>query len=183
MKYVALLRGINVGGKNKVAMAELKSCLELAGYANVKTFLNSGNVVFSSESFDQQEIAKHIEQLLIKYFTFDSDLIKVLVLSEEDLQQVVSGAPKNFGKEPGLYHSDVVFLIGLKPETVADHFVLNPEVDSIWQGTKVFYFRRLSDLRTKSRLNQIIGKPSYKSMTVRTWNTVVKLVALLEQAV
>ena len=58
MKYVALLRGINVGGNNKVSMTELKTCLEEAGFENVSTYINSGNVLFESEANDAVKLAQ-----------------------------------------------------------------------------------------------------------------------------
>lgn len=65
MNYVALLRGVNVGGKNKVSMSELKVCFEDLGYQNVSTYINSGNILFTS-SKSAAALAKEIEATLIK---------------------------------------------------------------------------------------------------------------------
>lgn len=179
MKYVALLRGVNVGGKNTIAMKDLSVCLEGAGFSGVKTFLNSGNVLFESEITDKNLIAAQIEKLLITNFQFDSSLIKVLVLSSKDLAQIVEEAPKGFGTQPENYHTDVVFFINETSKNSLELFDLNPAVDSVWEGNGVVYFQRLSALRTKSRLSKVMAKPIYKSLTIRTWNTTTKLLKLI----
>jgi uncharacterized protein (DUF1697 family) len=180
MNYLTLFRGVNVGGKNKLSMAELKVCLSELGLKNVATYINSGNAVFESDE-PAEKIAKTIEATLVKKFKFDSDLIKVLVLSKSDLAGIVSDAPKGFGQQPDVYYSDVAFLIDVDAKEAFDAFELNPDVDAIWLGKGVVYYRRLGALRTKSRLSRVIGKPVYKSMTVRSWNTVARLFTLLSR--
>src|ERR1051325_1258693 len=112
MKFVALLRGINVGGKNKVPMSELKSCFEELGYENIQTYIASGNVIFESKK-SSAKLTDEIQEALPKKFKLDSERITVLVLSEEQLKKVISQAPKGFGTEPGKYHSDAIFLMGI----------------------------------------------------------------------
>ena len=172
--YVVLLRGINVGGKNKVSMAALKECLEKLGHTQVTTYINSGNVVLQSGK-RADEIKDQIEEVLPKTFKLDSELIKVLVLTSSQLQAVVNNKPKGFGDEPATYYSDVIFLMDI---TVADTMpIFNPRegVDKVWPGNGVVYSQRLGVERTKSRLNAIMSSPLYKSMTIRSWNTTLKL--------
>lgn len=180
MKYVALLRGINVGGKNTVSMAELKICFEDLGYQDVSTYINSGNVIFSS-SKNESKLAKEIEAKLVSSFKFDSELIKTLVISKNNLKKVVEGAPNGFGQHSETFHSDVVFLIGHSSISILEQFECNPEVDSIWEGKGVVYFQRLSSKRAKSKLSKIVAKPVYKSMTIRTWGTVNKLIDQIDK--
>ena len=179
MKYAVLLRGVNVGGKNKISMSVLKSSLEEADFKDVVTLLNSGNVVISHSSSNKKQIAKKIENLLTQNFTFDSELIKVLVLNSDELEAVIKNAPAHFGSQPEKYHNDVVYMIDVDTEEAFKIFNINPEVDSVWKGDGVIYFQRLSEKRTKSKLSRIISTPIYKSMTIRTWNTTVKLLDLL----
>jgi uncharacterized protein (DUF1697 family) len=177
--YVVLLRGINVGGKNTISMAELKGSLEELGYKTVASYINSGNILLDSDQTHQQ-IASCIEELLPLKFKLDSSIIKVLVLDEAGLRAVVDHAPKGFGAEPAKYHSDVVFLMGITAEEALPVFSPKEGVDRIWPGQGVVYSQRLSAQRTKSRLNKIVGTPAYKSMTIRNWNTTTKLLSLLE---
>ena len=179
MKFLALLRGINVGGKNKVSMAELKTCFEQLGCQNVKTYINSGNVLFESDK-SAVSVAKQIEELLPKKFHLDSELIKVLVLSESELQSVVEHAPKGFGQEPATYYSDVIFLMGITVNDAMPVFSPREGVDKVWKGTNVIYSQRLGAERVKSRLSKIVGTTPYKSMTIRSWGTTTKLLQLLQ---
>jgi uncharacterized protein (DUF1697 family) len=125
------------------------------------------------------EIKDSIEQLLVKEFTLDDKLIKILVLSQPQLQAIVDNKPKGFGNEPDTYYYDAIFLIDI--DTVTAMTVFNPKdgVDRLWSGDGVVYLARLSSMRTKSHLNRIVGTPTYKSMTIRSWNTTTKLLSLL----
>lgn len=178
--YVVLLRGINVGGKNKMPMAALRRGLEVQGFENVATYIQSGNVLLRS-GLDAQAIGATVEQLLVDNFALDSALIRVLVLSEQQLQAVIDGKPAGFGDEPEKYYSDVIFLMGIASDEAMAVFDPRDGVDQIWAGPGVVYSQRLSALRTQSRLNKIIGTPAYQSMTIRNWNTTTKLLALLQQ--
>ena len=178
--YVALLRGINVGGKNKVSMAELRGVLEKLGYTSVMTYINSGNVILKSEK-DPDAIAREIEQAILANFALDSKLIRVHVLSYDELKAVVDNKPQGFGDEPTLYHSDAIFLIGFDVNEAMQVFDPREGIDKVWPGEGVIYSQRLSAERTKSRLGKIIGTKPYGSMTIRSWNTTTKLLGLLNK--
>ncbi|HVF69754.1 MAG TPA: hypothetical protein VNA13_04295, partial [Xanthomonadales bacterium] len=78
------------------------------------------------------------------------------------------------------YYSDVIFLIDVTADEAYKAFEPNPEVDAVWPGTGVIYHRRLIAQLTKSRMSKIIGKPIYKRMTIRSWNTTTKLLSLMK---
>ena len=179
-KYVVLLRGINVGGKNKVPMARLRELLEELGYSGVSTNIASGNVFVSSD-LAANEIKRQIEEALPKAFHLDSELVAVLVLSESQLRAVVKNKPKGFGDAPGTYHSDAIFLIDIDAKTALAVFDPRPGVDAVWAGKGVIYSQRLSAERTRSRLGKIAGTPAYKSMTIRSWQTTLALLERLER--
>lgn len=179
MLYLALLRGINVGGKNKIPMADLRACLERLGFQGVRTYIASGNAMFEAGGA-AEEVAGRIEGALTEEFEIDSDLIRALVLSHEDLRAVVTQAPEGFGQQPDTYHSDVAFLLGMSPAEVMGQLDFHPEVDKGWRGPDVVYYQRLSAKRTKSRFSKIVAKPVYQHMTIRSWSTTTKLLALLD---
>jgi len=160
-------------------MAELKSCLEKLGFSNVTTYIASGNVLLQSEK-SAQEVKEQIEKALPTSFKLDSELIKVLVLTADQLQAIVDNKPKGFGEHADTYHSDAVFLVDIGIAEAMRVFDPRAGVDTIWQGEGVIYSQRLSALRTKSRLNKIVGTPAYKSMTIRTWNTAEKLLEIIK---
>jgi uncharacterized protein (DUF1697 family) len=178
--YIILLRGINVGGKNKVSMAALRKCLEELGFSDVSTYIASGNVILKSD-ISAAKIKAQIEEILPKSFKLDEELIKVLVLTHKQFQAVVDNKPKGFGEQPEKYHSDAIFLMDITPKEALPVFTPREGVDRIWPGDGVIYSQRLSAERTKSRLGKIVGTLPYKSMTIRSWNTTTKLLKLLDE--
>ena len=176
-RYVALLRGFNVGGRNKVAMADLRTAFEDAGYGTVRTYIQSGNVLFSSASV-RKSLEPDIERLLETRFAVP---VVVVVRAHAQLDDVVAKAPAGFGAAPATYHSDVVFLKAPLTATKAMRVVgLREGVDRAWPGAGVLYFERLSATLSKSRMSTIVSKPEYQQMTIRSWTTTTKLLALLD---
>ena len=178
-RYLVLLRGINVGGRNKVPMAALRELLESHGHTKVSTYIASGNVILSSDR-SAAAIKRELEEALPKTFKLDSELIAVLVLTRAQLRAVVRDRPKGFGDKPDTYHSDAVFLMGIDAPTAMKVFDPRPGVDEVWPGKGVIYSQRLSAQRTKSRLGKIVGTPAYKSMTIRSWATTMALLERME---
>jgi uncharacterized protein (DUF1697 family) len=179
--YVILLRGINVGGKNKVPMAALRECLSGLGFANVSTYIASGNVMLQSDR-SSADIQTQIELVLPTSFELDAELIRVLALSRDQLRAVVANKPEGFGEQPEKHHSDAIFLMGIDPAEAMRVFAPREGVDRVWPGDGVIYSQRLTAERTKSRLSKIVGTPAYKSMTIRSWSTTTKLLELLEKS-
>ena len=178
--YVILLRGINVGGKNKIPMSGLKKCLEGLGFSNVSTYIASGNVILKSD-IRAKDVKAQIEEVLPESFKLDNELIKVLVLTRDQFQAIIDHKPKGFGEQPEKYHSDAIFLMEIDSAQAMPVFDPRKGVDKVWPGEGVIYSQRLSSQRTKSRLSKIMGTPAYKSMTIRSWNTTTKLLNMLEE--
>ncbi|HUS61885.1 MAG TPA: DUF1697 domain-containing protein [Acidimicrobiales bacterium] len=177
-RYVALLRGINVGGRNIISMADLRGAFEAAGYGAVRTYIQSGNVLFESDS-PSGALEDDLERVLERRFGMP---LVGLVRSMAQLRAIVTKAPDGFGTQPDTYHSDVIFLKA-PLTTVGAMGALNPRegVDQVWAGRGVLYFARRSELRTQSRLSRITGTPQYQQMTIRTWTTTTKLLDLLDE--
>jgi uncharacterized protein (DUF1697 family) len=176
-RYVALLRGINVGGRNKVAMADLREAFESYGFESVSTYIQSGNVLFSSD-VSRTTLESEIEAALEARFGIP---LVVVVRSHREFKAVVDKAPDGFGTKPDTYHSDVIFLKSPLTATQAMTVVdLRDGVDQAWPGSDVLYFARLSARRTQSRMSKIVGTPEYMLMTIRSWTTTTKLLALLD---
>jgi uncharacterized protein (DUF1697 family) len=170
------LRGINVGGRNKVPMADLRAAVKDAGHTDVATYIQSGNVVFSSTR-PRAEVEADLESVLERRFGFP---LVVVVRSRAQLRAVVEHAPRGFGKRPDEYHSDVIFLRSpLTPARAMKIVELRDEVDQAWTGKGVLYFARLSARRTQSKMSKIVGTPEYALMTIRNWSTTTKLLGLL----
>ncbi len=158
--YVVLIRGINVGGKNKVPMADLRVCLQKLGFANVATYIASGNAILQSDRSRIQVKAK-IEAALPLSFSIATELIKVLVLTTKQLQAIVDNKPAGFGEQPDTYLCDVIFLIDTDASQAMAVFRPREGIDRVWPGDGAIYSQRLSAERAKSRLSSIAGTPAY----------------------
>ena len=95
-RYIALLRGINISGKNKVPMAELKKCFEALGFPEVKTWLNSGNVIFSSADGTVTALTDRVGRMIQREFGLD---IPVFIIPQEELADILRPAPEWWGTE------------------------------------------------------------------------------------
>jgi uncharacterized protein (DUF1697 family) len=178
-RYVALLRGINVGGKNLIRMPELKAAFEAEGFDEVATYIQSGNVLFST-SARAAGLADRIEAMLAEAFDY---VPTVVVRSRTQMRGVVARAPKRFGTQPARYRYDVIFLKEpLTAKTAIKAVPANPAVDTAHAGTGVLYFSRPTAKATQSHLNRINSSPIYPSVTIRNWNTTTKLFSLMEAA-
>jgi uncharacterized protein (DUF1697 family) len=176
--YVALLRGINVGGRNPIGMPALTACFEENGFEDVATYIQSGNVIFRSSGGASAELTRRIEKMLAA--SFDHYVPTVVVRSRTQMRAIVDRAPKGFGAAPAKYRYDVVFLKEpLAARTAMKSLELKPGVDAAHPGTGVLYLSRLTSRATSSRLNKIASSPIYPRVTIRNWNTTTKLLALM----
>jgi uncharacterized protein (DUF1697 family) len=176
-QYVALLRGINVGGRNKIPMTDLRKSFERHGFAAVATYIQSGNVLFQADTAPHS-LESQIESMLQAQLDLP---VMVVVRSRRQLRTIVHKAPPGFGTRPDRYHCDTVFLKApLTPGRTMGILELRDGVDRAWVGSRVVYFERLSARRTQSRMSRMMSRPEYALMTIRSWNTTVKLLELLE---
>ncbi|MEO8358100.1 MAG: DUF1697 domain-containing protein [Chloroflexota bacterium] len=177
-QYLALLRGINVGGKNIIKMADLKACFENMGFSDVATFIQSGNVLCKSAEKDKSKLTTKIEKGLSERFNYKSRLV---VVTHRELEKIVEGAPPGFGSHSDTFRYDVIFLKEpLTPKEAMKSVRTKEGVDNAYTGKYVLYFSRLISKATQSHLSRIIKLPVYQNMTIRNWNTTTKLLALME---
>lgn len=177
MRYVAFLRGINVGGNHKVPMGDLKNVLIAMGFSDVKTLLNSGNVLFICDETDVSILQKKIREQLEKTFGFS---IGTLIHTQKEIQKMVTTNPfKNImvTEQTRLY---VTFLSdvpksGLKIpyESPEKNFKILKISDNA-----IFSVLTLSEKYNTTDAMKIIEKEYGKNVTTRNWNTVVKLAEL-----
>lgn len=183
--YAVLLRGINVGGKNKVPMAELKACLEDGGFGDggfedVSTYIQSGNVLLRS-GLGAREVEARIEAALPARFTLHSAVVRTLAIEHAAYRRIVAGAPAGFGDDPATYRYNTVFLMGVGAGEALAQVTARQGVDEVWPGDGVLYLRNSIADASKSHLSRMTQKPVYASLTIRNWNTTTKLLALLDE--
>jgi uncharacterized protein (DUF1697 family) len=177
-RYLALLRGINVGGKNRIKMTELAACFEYLGFTEVRTYIQSGNVIFCAYEPDQGTLTGLLEGALSKTFKYDS---RVVLRSYEELKDIVAQAPDGFGSDPSTYRYDVIFLKEpLSSSNAMKSVSMREGVDQVFAGNGVLYASRLISRATQSHLTRIITSPIYQNITIRNWNTTTKLLTMME---
>ena len=177
--FLALIRGINVGGRNLIRMADLREAFEGLGFADVATYIQSGNVLFQAPRQKREELAARLEQHLSAAFGTE---LKVVLLTEAQLRGVVEAAPADFGSEA--LRCDVIFI--RRPLTAKRAFAVaetREGVDSAQLGPGVVYFSRLAAKASGSRLSKIVALPEYQNMTIRSWNTTTKLLRLMDSRI
>lgn len=176
--WLALLRGINVGGRNVIRMADLRAAFEEAGYEDVATYIQSGNVVFRAAKCPRRDLQVRIEAMLREIFDYDA---RVFLRTRRQLRAVVAGAPAGFGEEPGRFREDVLFLADtLTTRAALADVEVCEGVDQVAAGKGVLYFSRLAAQASKSRLSRLTGLPAYQRMTIRNWRTTNKLLAMMK---
>jgi uncharacterized protein (DUF1697 family) len=174
---VALLRGINVGDKSRIDMADLAACFRDAGYRDVRTYIQSGNVLFTARPATGPKLEAAIEQMLEERFGIP---ILVVVRSRKQLAATIEAAPANHGSAK--LRSDVYFL--KHPRRAEATFAALPElregVDVVALGPGAIYFSRVAAQASKTRITRLMGMPIFKEMTARSWRTTTRLLELLD---
>lgn len=176
MRYVALLRGVNVGGANKVSMAELKTVFEAEGMTSVRSYINSGNIVFFTEMEDRAELVGLLESALEEHTGLGID---VQLRDADELGAIVDAIPTEWRNDDSM-KCDVVFL---QPDVdrahILEEFGPRPGIEDALYVPGVVVWRVDRRDATRSRLTRIVGTPLYRRVTVRNCNTTRKLLELL----
>lgn len=176
-KYIALLRGINIGGKNKIVMKELKSAFEELDFKNVVTFINSGNVIFSSDENNKQILIKKIETKIKNSFNLD---IPVTVVSVDRFNEIFLNAPEWWNTDDKEIYHTIIFVIPPFDATSIYEVIgdAKTEYEKILLSKDLIYWSAsLKDFQ-KSRWSKIASTSINNKVTVRTANTVRKLLDL-----
>ena len=178
--YIALLRGINVGGHNKMKMLELKQLFVDLGYLDVVSYIQSGNVIFNSKKLHTVEIEKSIIDAIEKQFAYS---IKVLVLTKTELNTIFNSNP--FILKHNLDVSKLsITLLNNKPElgeVVQIQDLVNSSDDTFEIINKSVYLYLSDGSRNTKLTNNLFEKKLKSSATSRNWRTITKLVEISTQ--
>ena len=177
-RYVALLRGINISGKNKIPMPELKKGFESLSFEKVRTYLNSGNILFATKEKDAAEIRNRIEKMIKKQFSLD---IPVFVIEVNTLEDILKHAPKWWGTADKEIYDNLIFI--LPPVTFEEVYreIGEPKegLEQILEyNNAVFWSFDLKKHRKTNWWPKTASLPVGSSLTIRTANTVRKIVEM-----
>lgn len=176
MKYVALLRGINVGGNSKVEMKQLKTTVENLGLESVKTYINSGNILFSDSKHTPAQLVTLLEQAIEKQCGFS---VRVLLRDQNALAKIYHALPETWQNNTEM-KCDVLFLWDtVDAPNILDTLQIREGIDEVRYLPGAILWRVDRKDIGKSGLLKIVGTPFYKQVTIRNCNTTRKLHALM----
>ena len=175
MRYVALLRGINVGGKTLIKMADLRACIEQLGFDDVSTYIASGNVLFATDG-DANRLADTIEHAIEERFELP---VKVVVLDRLAYGRVVKAIPKAWIGDDAVRANVAFVRPGTNAKKVVGELDPDPAIEEVKAVKGAILWATRRDALNRSTLRKLIAGAAYKELTVRNLNTTLKLQELL----
>jgi uncharacterized protein (DUF1697 family) len=176
VRYVALLRGINVGGKTLIKMADLKACVEELGLDDVSTYIASGNVLFESGKRDVARLETKIERAIEQRFKLP---VKVVVLDRASYARIVKAIPKSWVGDASVRANVAFVRRGTDGKQVVRDLQPDPAVEEVKAIDGAILWATKRDALNRSVMRKLIGGAAYKEMTVRNLNTTLKLQELI----
>lgn len=176
MKYIVLLRGINISGKNKISMAELKSELD-KNYQNVLTYLNSGNVILNSDE-DKEYIMNDIYSVIKNKFNLD---IPVFVITMNELENILNNSPKWWGTSNKETYDNLIFIIPPTKYEEVYNVIGEPKADIeqiMEYSNSIFWTFDLKNYRKSTWWVKTASTSIKDKITIRTANTIKKILEL-----
>jgi uncharacterized protein (DUF1697 family) len=176
MKYIALLRGINVSGNNVIKMADLIKSFEKINFRNIKTYVQSGNVIFDYELIETAKLENKIEENISQTFGLS---VKTIVRTSDELMEIINNNP--FTKEQNVEFDKLhITLLSEEPEpTLVSALNINKEKNEIFKviSREVYLYCPNGYARTKLN-NTMFEKKLNTSATTRNWKTIIKLLEI-----
>ncbi len=176
-KYIALLRGINIWGHKKVEMLRLREMFELLEFFDVSTYLNSGNVIFSSDHEDIENMTQRIEDDILKIFWFE---VKVLVINHETLNNIYEAIPTTWICDIGMLPHIAFLWQEIDSPDIIRWIKINPEKDTVrYVSGAILWNVELKNWNKDTVYRFATGKIS-QHVTIRSMNTVRKLAEMMK---
>ncbi|HEX3508370.1 MAG TPA: DUF1697 domain-containing protein [Candidatus Dormibacteraeota bacterium] len=172
MTYVAFLRGVNVGGNSIVSMAAIKEALVAFGLSDVRTYINSGNVIFTTRASDAQRLATRIEKALEQHTGL---AIKVLVMDHKALKKLVDAIPSHWVDDKTMRTYVLLLWKELDDRNILERLPNKPGIDELRYTPGAVVWRVDRENVGKSHMNKMVGTPMYKKISMRSANTMRKL--------
>lgn len=180
MKYIVLLRGINISGKNKISMSDLKRELEKFNFSNITTYLNSGNIILESNE-NKQELSNSIHKIIADRFCID---IPIFTINYNELKELLDNAPNWWGTNNKEVYDNIIFIIeSFKAEDIvyelgelSDHVEKKQEYEN-----HIFWSYDLKNYRKSNWWTKSAQLPVKDKITIRTASTIKKLLELCEK--
>ena len=172
-RFLALLRGINVGGHNVISKGELAGCFEDLGFESVRTYIQSGNILFRAAEADVEALTETIEVGLSERFSYDA---KAVVLSHKQYESIISAAPAGWGADDRQKHNALFTVGGVTPEDIIAQLPdPAPEIEVVTAGPGVVFWSISKAEQTRTTWAKLPAARAYRQVTIRNHKTVFKL--------
>lgn len=181
MKYIALLRGINISGKNKISMPELKKLLEENNYQNVSTYLNSGNIIFECNIDNKETIMDNIHTLIKTKFILD---IPVYITTDKELEDILNNSPKWWGSSNKEIYDNLIFIIPPTKYEEVYNTIGSPKegLEQIEEYNNcIFWSFDLNNYRKSNWWVKTASTDIKDKITIRTANTMRKILEICQK--
>jgi uncharacterized protein (DUF1697 family) len=177
--FVALLRGVNVGGNNMISMSSLKESFETLGFTQVTTYINSGNIVFKTKEADARKLEKKIEQMLSKAYKLDS---KVVLRSLPEMERLVKNLPPSWTADSRWRYNVIFLRHSIDSEKIlADLPIKSNDIEQIsYRQGALLWSAQITEF-TGSNLAKLSSRKIFQDMTVRNLNTTKKLYEMMKK--
>ena len=176
--FVALLRGVNVGGNNMISMSSLKKSFEALGFTDVLTYINSGNIIFKSKEADARKLESKIEKTLVRDYELDS---KVVLRSLSEMEHIVKSLPKTWTGDSKWRYNLIFLRHTIDSEKILDELELKKDIEEVeYCPGALFWSARVSELNRTNML-KLSSRKMYQDMTIRNVNTTRKLYELMKK--
>lgn len=181
MKYIALLRGINISGKNKISMSELKKELEKNKYQNVVTYLNSGNVIFETEINNKESIMQDIYRIIKSKFHLE---IPIFIMTAFELENIMNNTPKWWGTDNKEIYDNLIFIIPPTKYEEVYHTIgaPNEDIEKVKEyNNSIFWSYCLKNYRKSNWWSKTASTNIKDKITIRTANTMKKILEICKK--
>lgn len=181
MKYIALLIGINISGKNKISMPELKKLLEENNYQNVSTYLNSGNIIFECNIDNKETIMDNIHTLIKTKFILD---IPVYITTDKELEDILNNSPKWWGSNNKEIYDNLIFIIPPTKYEEVYNTIGSPKegLEQIEEYNNcIFWSFDLNNYRKSNWWVKTASTDIKDKITIRTANTMRKILEICQK--
>ena len=177
--FVALLRGVNVGGNNMISMSSLKKSFEALGFNDVVTYINSGNIIFKSKEADARKVESKIEKMLSKEYQLDS---RVVLRSLSEMEKLVQNLPKNWTADRDWRYNVIFLRHTIDSEDILRELELKKDIEEVvYHPGALLWSAQISEL-TRTNMLKLSSRKMYQDMTIRNQNTTRKLYELMKKS-
>ena len=176
--FVALLRGVNVGGNNMISMKSLKENFETIGFTHVTTYINSGNIVFHAKEIDPRKLERNIEQMLSSDYQLDS---KVVVRSLSEMEKLVKALPPSWNDDSDWRYNVIFLRHSIDSEEILADLPFNRDIEQIvYRPGALLWSAQVTEL-SRTNMQKLSSRKIFQDMTVRNLNTTRKLYDLMRK--